>query len=480
MRPPLHPRRTASRLCTLALALIPLAGCEIDQKQEVATYRKIVDTDAPAQLNRLAPGEPLTLEHALALANRDNERVDIEGENYLQAIIAKKRVVAEFLPTISVAPTFIANHRISGPPARHHSLDVPIEGGYGDFNTIRSVEDYRRAAATIDQRLALLLDLKATVLLGVVQSYYQVLRTEQQVVVLRNSLAVQEERVHDVEAQIEAGTGRPLDLAQARAQAASTRVLVVQAVGDTKIARDVLAFLIGAPTVDGPLDDRFVVPEQIAPQESYELRALEHRQDLIAAQQAVLAARHGVDSAFAQYYPSVSINLDYFMYRETVPTASLYTALLQANIPIFTSGRIHEDVRAAWSVFRQAKLTESLTRRRVLQEVKAAHQDLFTSIDRLRELAVQVKAAQDAFEQSVDLVKFGRATNLERLVAQDQLLTAQLQFTSETFNNKSAYLNLQRVAGLLGIKVESAATQPATQPTTQPMTQPTTTTAITP
>jgi len=48
----------------------------------------------------------------------------------------------------------------------------------------------------------------------------------------------------------------------------------------------------------------------------------------------------------------------------------------------------------------------------------------------------------------------GLATNLERLIAQDQLLTAQLQYVSEQFTRKVSYLNLLRATGSLRTALE--------------------------
>ena len=63
-------------------------------------------------------------------------------------------------------------------------------------------------------------------------------------------------------------------------------------------------------------------------------------------------------AAFSQYYPSVSLNFNAFLYRENFDDASKWTAVLSANLPIFTAGLIHADVRDAWSGLRQAALLE--------------------------------------------------------------------------------------------------------------------------
>ncbi len=72
--------------------VIPLAaalgGCAVDQKKEVATYRKILDENSPGTALPLEPGEQLTLQRAFLLANQANENLALRGEDYLQAIIA--------------------------------------------------------------------------------------------------------------------------------------------------------------------------------------------------------------------------------------------------------------------------------------------------------------------------------------------------------------------------------------------------------
>lgn len=454
------------RIAALTLAAVFTVGCTVHQDEEVAAYRQLLDRDAPSRFADPAKNEPLSLAQAMALSSRDHERLSIEGERYLQAVIARKRAMAEFLPTIGFAPSYFSRQAADGdtrPMNRH--LDARITGGYMGFNAVRSVAELDQAGATVEERRALLMNTKMSLLLDVVGAYYTALRLERQVEVLGNSLAVQEDRVREVEAQVKAGTGRPLDLAQARAQAAATKTQLVQARGDAANARNALAFLIAAPEAKGQLTDGFTAPTGVPGIEELLRAANEKREDIQAAVSAVHAARQGVDAAIAQYYPSVSINLDYFVYRESIPSASLVAALIEAHIPLFTGGQIHQDVRKAWSEFRTTKLNETLLRRQVARQVRTAHEDLATSRERLGDLVVQVQAARDAFDNAADLVRFGRATSLDRLVAQDALLKAQLDQSAEQYNEKVSYLNLQRAIGSLDLGAVGDTPAPAsTQP----------------
>src|SRR5947209_6604904 len=94
-----------SSLLLVPIMIITALGC-IDQRKEVALYRKVLDGPHKPQVPDFTHGQPLTLEAALILANQNQEQLAINGEDYVQAIIAKDRAYAAFLPTISLAPTY--------------------------------------------------------------------------------------------------------------------------------------------------------------------------------------------------------------------------------------------------------------------------------------------------------------------------------------------------------------------------------------
>ena len=328
------------------------------------------------------------------------------------------------------------------------------------FNGFGDVARLRRANAVIEQRRFQLLDQQALTLLDVAQVYFQVLRSERLVQVLETSSRVQDERVRDIEARQNAGLARPLDVAQTRAQAADTRVSLTTARSDARNGRTTLAFLIGVPRVGGPLsfdtDAELAATSALEPVEAFQQRALNDREDVRAARAAIAAARQGVRAAFSQYYPSVSLNFSAFLYRENFDDASKWTAVLSANLPIFTAGLIHADVREAWSLLRRAALFESMTTRQASHDVQVAYENVVASRARLTDLRTQVGAARDALNQAEASYRVGLATNLERLIAQSQLLNAELQLATEQYDQSLLLLDLTRFTGRLGQRSGSA------------------------
>jgi outer membrane protein TolC len=480
---PTLPRRRTLLPLTALFVLSATSGCAVDQEKEVAQYQEVLRANLLASEKQFTIGEPLTLRQALDLTNRRNEQLAIEGENYLQALIERKRAAAAFLPTVSLVPSYSFRESVdngdngaddggggSNASSNDRTFNVPVNANANLFNGFSDVARLRGSARTIEQRRNLLLDLQESVLLDAAQVYYQVLRSERSADVLESSLKVQEARVRDIQGRQAAGLARPLDVAQTEAQASATRVALISARNDVRNGRATLALLTAAPVQESPLIDAFNAPTALPPLAELQDLANQQRRDLAAAGEAVRAVRQGVEVAVGQYYPSVTLDLNVFVYRESFPDERTWEGLLRANLPIFSAGLIEADVREAWSLFRQAALGESLLRREVAQQVQVAFQDLRANEDRIAELQVQLRAAQQAFNQADQSYNVGLATNLERVTAQDQLLSAQLQLTSAQFDRTLSYLALARATGELRHRLETTTTAVTTRPTTGPAT----------
>ena len=177
--------------------------------------------------------------------------------------------------------------------------------------------------------------------------------------------------------------------------------------------------------------------------------AAARRQDLVAAARRIDAAGHRVRAAYGQYFPSVTLNLQYFLQRDSDPTNLHWSSLIQASLPLFSAGLIEADVRQSLSELRQAKLEYSRTEREVRRDVEVALTNLRASFDRVAQGQVQVRSAGDALEQADGLYNAGLSTNLERLIAQDRLLNAQLELVTAELDTKVFYLDLRRTTGTL-------------------------------
>ena len=436
-------------IALLAGGCFLLAGCDA-----TATY----DEDANPYLQtlgieqaapKLADDVPVSLVDVLNLTNRHNENLRVEGENYAQALIDKQRRVAAFWPTLTFAPSYTRRSGDGAAPTGRDTFDLPIIGQINIFNGYSDTAALYANASTIKERQAILEDLQASFLLQTAFVFYNALRLESSVSALENTAKLQEERLRDIRTREQNGLAKPLDVSQADAQAANTRVQLIAARNALRNARTTLYLLTAHAMADRKLIDDFSPPVQLDPIASWQDVAAKQRHDIQAADHAVETARHEVEIVFGQYYPSVTLNLEYALTVDNTSTENQWNAILRANVPIFTAGRIEADVRTAWSRVRQAHLRSQLVRRVVIADIEQTHHDFESSGLQITELNRRVAAAELALRQAEANYDVRLATNLDRLVAQDELLSARLELITQQYSNKVAYLALLRAAGTI-------------------------------
>ena len=404
---------------------------------DVAKYRQVLDGPQAATQPNYKADEPLSLSRALEMASADNESIASRGESYVQALAEKMRQAGTFLPTVTLAPSYSSSHNA-------HQTSVPLNASAtGSLSQVSSIE---AADYTAKERAQELLNERESILLQVAQAYYSVLTYERQAEVYENSVKVKTEKVRDQQERLGLGKGRALDLAQSQAELAGTRVTLTQTRTNAANARSALARLMGVRAVSGPLVDGWALPADIPGLEQWQTRGEASRSDLRGAVLARAVARANLDAAILQYYPSLTVNFSYLLHSDPASMQS-WTNVLSANLPLFSALAIEADVRKSRSYCRQAELVESQTRRQVVDEVNQNYQNLRSSQQNIADLKIQVEAAQRAADLAERAYELGSVANLDRLIQQDNLLTAQVNLLSQQLGEKQYYLALLRSAG---------------------------------
>jgi outer membrane protein TolC len=192
---------------------------------------------------------------------------------------------------------------------------------------------------------------------------------------------------------------------------ADARVGLLTAESNARTGRSLLGFLTGEDAADVPLDAALDVPEEVPELELLVAEAQRRRPDVQAAALAVTSAEQVVELAAAERWPSLELDLDAFLTRDSEPTDRDWDALLALHLPIFLAGLIQADVRDSLSRLRAAQLLSLRARREARRDVEVALENLRTSGERLAELRVQLATAREALSQAEGLYDAGLATN---------------------------------------------------------------------
>lgn len=423
-----------------------LAACAVDEKRDVELYRGPVE----AGLGR-AEEEPgplagrLDARRAMALANTRNERLSIDGEAYLRALVDRRRQVASWLPRLNFSPSYVLRDSSSGTV---DGSDLLLQAPY-QLNPKALAAQEQRARFEARRRLANLYATQDALLLDVARTLFTVLQAERARAVLENSLALQEARVQDVRARNDVGVARPLDVALSESSLVDARVALINTERNMRTGRALLGFLVAAEVGAVELDRTLDLTEETRPVEELVRIALENRPELRATAADVEATIRGIEAAKAQWWPSFNVDLRAFLSRTSVPTDQDWSALFGVTLPLLEPGRIRADISDAFSLLREARLRLSLQERGVRRDVEVAWANLSTGRERVAALRQQLAAADEAFAQAEALYDAGLATNLERVTAQDQRLRTALALENAELELGAFRLDLLRATGTL-------------------------------
>jgi len=437
----------ATHSAALCAAVLVLQGCSVDEAQEIATYRAVLDSN-PLQISEEDDQQtaPLGIARAMRLSTHRNEVMGLDGERYLRAIIDSRRAAAAFLPTLSLSPSYTLRDRAGS--QRRSVLDVPVVAGMR-VNPVADRAGVREADERIEEERGRLLEAQDALLLDVARAVYEVIRAEREVLVFERSIQVQAERVRDSRVRRDVGLVSPLDVSLSESALADTRARAIEAQARVRRGRELLAFLCGAPIGDRPLLDDLEPADAPVALTKMEAVARQWRGELAASFAARRAAVARVERAYGEYWPSVSVDVRAFLSRQSEPSGMDWSSLISLHLPLFSAGLIEAQVREALSLLRSAQYELSLAWRGIQRDIAVAQMNLAAAAERTEQRRIDVQAARQALAQAEGLQDVGLAVNLERLEAQDRLLRAELELVNAELDQRIFTLDLRRAVGTI-------------------------------
>ncbi|MFZ4285092.1 efflux transporter outer membrane subunit [Variovorax sp. HJSM1_2] len=267
----------------------------------------------------------------------------------------------------------------------------------------------------------------------VVQTYFQLMRSQARLAVSERTEAQRGETLKLVHDRVSAGLDTNLELRQAESGQPEARVQIEEHKEQIALARNALAYLVGNPHAADNLvtpDLSVVQPFPLAGNISVDL--LGRRADVAAARWRVEAATQDVASAKAQFYPN--INLVGFVGLSSIGLGRLTEAGSEQwgigpalRLPIFDAGRLRANLRGKTADLDAAVESYNNTVLAALRDVA----DQLASMDAIRRQQAEQVLAQQAGEGAYDIsvlrYKAGLGTYLNVLTSEIIVLNQRRQ-----------------------------------------------------
>lgn len=329
-------------------------------------------------------------------------------------------------------------------------LSVNLEASW-QIDIFSSLQNARRSKqAAVEQSKAYRQAVQTQLVATIATSYYTLLMLDEQLAISNNTLKAWEESVRTLEALKHAGKTTEAAILQARANMLNVQANVLTLEKEILAIENSFCALLSIVPMS---IERGKLSDQVLPRKLYTgvpIELLEHRPDVKQAEMALVQAYYAVNSAKANFYPSLTLSgaVGWTSGDITVDPGSIITNLIAGLVqPVFGRGVNKARLETAMAQYNQAgcAFRQSLLDAGV--EVNNALTLWQTAKKRVELDQKQIQHLQAAIWNTQLLMKHGNADYLEVLTAQKSLLQAELTEAADKYDEIISTINLYLALG---------------------------------
>ena len=283
--------------------------------------------------------------------------------------------------------------------------------------------------------------------------YYKLLALDRQQNIVRKNIQLQENALEIVQAQKLGGRATELAVQQFQAQLLNTRSLLYTTAQEITESETALNFLLGSYTRKITRDTSIAsLPLPPALSAGIPSQLLIHRPDIREAEAQLLAINADIRAARAAFFPSLNLSAytGYNAFKTALlfnPGSIAYGVTGGLTAPIFNRRAIRADYDRTIAEGRQALYAYQKTILTSFREVTNSLKGM-ENYSRLYDLKQQeVTSLNNAVSVANDLYLVGRASYLEVITAQRNVLDAELEMTNAKAGIFLNAVNLYRSVG---------------------------------
>ena len=318
------------------------------------------------------------------------------------------------------------------------------------FGSLRNAK--RKAQAALEQSEAYAQAVKTQLVATIANSYYTLLKLDEQLNISNRTLNTWEESIRTLEALKRAGKTNEAAVLQAKANMLSVEANVLTLEKEILAVENSLCALLGI--VPMPIK-RSTLNQQVLPQKlsaGVPVELLNRRPDVKQAEMKLAQAFYGVNIAKASFYPNITLSgaLGWTTGSGNIsvnPGSIIANLIAGLTQPVFARGANKARLETAQSQLEQAAygFRQSLLDAGV--EVNNALTLWQTAQKRVELDKKQIVNLQAAIWNTQLLMKHGNAEYLEVLTAQKNLLQAELTEAADKYDEIISAVNLYQALG---------------------------------
>ncbi len=394
-----------------------------------------------------------------------NNDLQIAGKNIAIANLQYKQSKWGNVPTLTAfadaGSTRLSDNSLNGQNAaialgQHHIEDFTVGGTLSwEADIWGKIRNRKKAArANYLQTAEAKKALQTTIVANIAKGYYDLLMLDAQLEIAKRNLQLNDSTLFIVKLQFDAGQVTSLATQQTEAQRLVAAKLVPQLEQNIQLQENALSVLIGefpdAKHRANTLGSLTIKQDLHA---GIPARLLQRRPDVKAAELALIAANANVGIAKASLYPSLNITaaggVNSFEASNwfNLPASLFGTVAAGLAAPLLNGKRLRTNYEIAKAERDQAAIAFRQTVLVAVGEVSDALVKIEKQDEQYAIVTGRVETLKNAISNASMLFKNGMATYLEVIVAQGNLLEAELELATIKKDRLSSGVDLYRALG---------------------------------
>ena len=320
------------------------------------------------------------------------------------------------------------------------------------FN-MKAFREYERQGQLVNQTQEELRVAEAELLTVLVEVFLSALLAVEDLAQLESEADALESQLQEARALYEKSLLPVMQVLETQTRVETLRADIIEFRGNVALSRERLFQLTGNQAVT-PLKvvDQVLLSSSVASAESAAAIAVQFDPSVAAAQEAVSAARKGIQREKGSWWPEID-----FVYNSqfsdvgfdnlTSPPRSSESYSVSFRYPLFEGGAGSARLRGAWADFYSAQQQLEATKRESMGRARAAWVNLETATERVQATRQAVKTAEVSVDASRKAVRAGSARPTDVLLALAQSTRAKRDLNEARFQRAMSWLELELATG---------------------------------
>ncbi len=451
-------RRTAAAAAVILLILLPWASSAQETPSSVpetpgfsgpedVEQQANLRAEVPLEAFRIESTRMLSVDEAISTAQSSSLDKRSAEAQIMAADAQIKQAISTVFPTISAGANYIINQKEI--TATFGEDLLPPGAPAPEPFVVQNKTDYRwNVSASVGANPRAIPLLKGAILQhaiardqigvidyrleqAVVRTYYNLVTVRGVMVLSAEQLESSQTLLNATQRLVDAGTANRFELTRAK-------IRVLQAEKDVERAK--LQFLKLREVLSNMLETEanFDVEAPANPGSPAELKALkdqalDERRDLLVARRNIDLAQQYVDEVYYRYLPSLTGTFAYGGGRASAfsEAGPLWTITLGAQWLIWDGGFREGELKLRKAQKLSAEIEVDKLKSRIESELDNAHADYLSSLNQVESGLAQVELADEALRQARIAYKYGAATQLDLINAEDQVKLAKISLVQD-------------------------------------------------